>query len=134
RDEIMWLYNEAGVFSCAQSHAQDAKALFMMALDVAREIEGVGGGPMRRRILLKAGLTAIDRGRLPEAERRFREVLAARAPGDETIVKIASGYLALCQQLRGHVEEAEKEYQAVITALERLSRARPVSIFARNLG
>ena len=134
RDEIMWLYNEAGVFSCAQGHAQDAKALFMMALDVAREIEGVGGGPMRRRILLNAGLTAIDRGRLPEAERCFREVLAARATEDETIVKIASGYLALCQQLRGHVEEAEKEYQAVITALERLSRARPVSIFARNLG
>jgi hypothetical protein len=134
RDEIMWLYNECGVFSLAQGHVQDAKALFKMALDCAGDIEGVSGGPMRRRILLNAGATAIDRGRLAEAERCFDEVLLARQSEDQTIIQIAEGYLALCHHLRGRIEIAEPMYRKVIEKLEGMSRVRPVSVFARYLG
>ena len=65
RDEIMWLYNECGVFSLAQGNMHDAHALFGQALQQARG----ASSPMRRRLLLNQELAAMHRGRLPEARR-----------------------------------------------------------------
>jgi tetratricopeptide (TPR) repeat protein len=132
-DEIVWLFNECGVFSLAQGQSFDAVMMLESALAAARGIEGDGNTPIRRRILLNLGVCAINRGRPNEARRLLEEV--KREPTeDETLVLIAEGYLALLDHLGGAHDSAVDVYNRVIKRLIALGRSRPVSLFLRNRG
>jgi tetratricopeptide (TPR) repeat protein len=131
RDEVMWLYNECGVFSLAQGNVHDAHALLERALDHARRIEGQAGGPMRHRLLLNRGLAALHRGRIAEARRDFEEALSADE--DTAIRHIAMGYLGSCLHLDAQLEAAASHYERALDRLVALPRLRAASIVARNL-
>jgi tetratricopeptide (TPR) repeat protein len=132
RDEIMWLYNECGVFSLAQGNVHDAHALFGRALSQGKRIEGRHGGPMRRRILLNDGLAALHRGRLNEARRDFQEAMDAHE--DPTIRYAAMGYLGSCHHLGAELERAEQLYAEALDHLLAIPRLRAASIVACNFG
>ena len=133
RDEIVWLANECGVFSYAQGQIYDASALFWLASQGARRIEGLGSGPMRSRILLNDAWCCIDRARLDDAELRLGEVLSVE--NEELLLHlIAKGGQALIHHIRGHSEAAHKAYVDVIEKLLPLKRTRPLAIVQRNFG
>jgi tetratricopeptide (TPR) repeat protein len=133
RDETVWLYNECGVFSHVQGRCDDARALFERALELQEKIDGPGGGPMRRRILLNLGLTCIDRGRLNVARRVFREVMRAEYE-DEVCWLLARGFNALVDQLAGEIQAAREGYTEAIEGLQRLRRIRPVAMLKIHSG
>ena len=129
RDEIMWLYNECGVFSLAQGNMHDAHALFGQALQQARG----ASSPMRRRLLLNQGLAAMHRGRLPEARRWFVEIMEGE--GEHFGLKfMAEGYLGSCDHLEGQLEAAGRHYEKAFKGLLAIPRLRAASIVARNSG
>lgn len=131
RDEVMWLYNECGVFSLAQGNMHDAHALLERALEQANRIEGTLGGAMRHRLLLNRGLAALHRGRIAEARRDFEEAL--HADEDVAIHHIAMGYLGSCLHLDAQLEAAKSHYERALDGLIALPRLRAASIVARNL-
>lgn len=128
RDEILWLYNEAGVFSLAQGQCDDAAALFSAALTQARKIEGPKNSPIRRRILINLASCEINRGRLARARDQLSEVVRS-AEEDEIIRTIAEGYFGLIDHIEGSLVEANDQYDRAIKTLRELGRSRPVSIF-----
>ncbi len=131
RDEIVWLYNECGVFSLAQGQCFDAKALFDQALRLQMHIDGSTGGFMRSRILINHGLCAIDRGRLSVARRAFTEVANVKNQ-ERLLLQVANGYCALVDHISGHIDLAFSAYKETIASLETMRRLRPLSMFYRH--
>ena len=133
RDEIVWLYNECGLFSLAQGHIFDARALFASAKREARKIEGPLGGPTLRRVRLNAALASLEGGNIPGAE---SDLLSICKDEDEysRIRAIAEGYLGLVHHWKGNLESAEKRYSAAIDTLSKEGRLRAQSIFLRHRG
>ncbi len=131
KDETVWLYNECGVFSLAQGQCFDARALFSKALSLQREIDGGQRSAMYNRILLNQGMCAIDRARLDTASRMFKEI-RDHPKRESTLAHIASGYLALVDHIKGHIQLALTGYDTAITALEHARRLRALSIFYRH--
>ncbi|MDC7788089.1 SIR2 family protein [Rhodoplanes sp. TEM] len=133
RDEIVWLFNECGVFGLAQGSLVDTIAMLDAALRAARRIEGPAGGPIRRRVLLNVAECDIMRGRLKKARRLLDEV-RRESSEDETIRLIAGGYTALLDHLGGARDTAIRGYGTAIKGLVRLGRSRSVSLFLRHRG
>ena len=133
RDEIVWLYNECGVFSYAQGKCYAAKALFQRALTLQADIEGRSGGPTRRRILLNEGMNAIDRGRLTSARKAFDEVrLGARS--DELSALIATGYCGVIDYYSGEFESARSKLDLAVKGLQDEERVRPLTLLKMCTG
>lgn len=132
RDEILWLYNECGVYSLAQGNVHDALALFEQALAVAREIEG-SAGPLYGRIMLNYGHTAIDRGRLADAQRAFDQVLSMNFVED-SMKWIARGYRGQCLHLASKFDAAVADYDAAIEQLILGNELRAASVLTRHRG
>ena len=130
QDDIVWLYNECGVFSLAQGQCYDAVATLNRALKEAQKIEGSGEGSMSHRIRLNLGICEITRGRLKAARRLLTRVKDDRDK-NEFVRVIAYGYIAHIDHLEGSLEEAAAGYGAAIMALEKMGRSRAVSIFKR---
>jgi tetratricopeptide (TPR) repeat protein len=133
RDDIVWLYNECGVFSLAQGQLHDAGALFSMAKRGARGIEGTVVGPIGRRIRMNSALAALERGRFGQAARDWSEIIGT-PDEDETVRMTARGYMGLLHHIGGDASTAMVCYDAAIARLESLKRPRPVSIFLRHRG
>jgi uncharacterized protein YdbL (DUF1318 family) len=131
-DETVWLFNECGVFSMAQGQCHDALHAFRAALREARGIEGPRG-PIRRRICIKLGALAIERGR-PYQARRWLEDVHVQANEDETVRMIAQGYLANLDHNDGSLDAALTSYNEAVDTLLRLGRSRPVRLFLRRRG
>ena len=129
RDEIMWLYNECGVFSLAQGNMHDAHAMFGQALSQARRTSS----PMRRRLLLNQGLAAMHRGRLRDARNCFVEIMEGERE-HFGLKFMAQGYLGSCDHLQGQLEAATIHYNEAFKGLLAIPRPRAASIVARNLG
>jgi SIR2-like domain/MalT-like TPR region len=129
RDEIVWLYNECGVFSLAQGQCFDAFALLSHALDGARKIDGEQFGPVSRRILTNLGACEINRGRLARARGWFERIYKDEKEEDETVRMIARGYLALIDHVGGSMAEAKKHYKEAIETLKMHGRSRSTSLF-----
>jgi tetratricopeptide (TPR) repeat protein len=129
RDEIVWLYNECGVFSLSQGQCFDAHGLFRFAQKKAKEIEGgKETGPIGRRILTNLGACEINRGRLPRARQMFDRV-EREERDDETIRYIARGYLALICHVEGSIAEARSKYDDTIADLKKIGRSRATGLF-----
>jgi tetratricopeptide (TPR) repeat protein len=129
RDEVVWLYNECGVFSLAQGQCFDAVGLLSQALRGAHKIDGEQFGPVSRRILTNLGACEINRGRLVRARSWFDEIYEREKSGDQTIRMIARGYLALIDHVGGSIPEAQKHYKEAIDGLKEQGRSRSTSLF-----
>ncbi len=127
RDEIVWLYNECGVYSLSQGQCFDAHGLLRFAEKKAKEIEGGKVDPIGRRILTNLGACEINRGRLPRARQMFDRV--EREECDETIRYIARGYLALICHVEGSIAEAKSKYDETIVDLKKIGRTRATGLF-----
>ena len=133
RDELVWLANECGVFLHAQGQIHDATALFWFARRITRDIENLGTGVLRSRILLNDAWCSVDRARLDDAERRFQNILEMPNQ-EETLHLLATGGMARIAHLRGRLDIARRGYESAIRGLGELQRSRPVAEFQRNLG
>jgi tetratricopeptide (TPR) repeat protein len=133
RDELVWLYNECGVFSLTQGEIYDAHALLGMAAAINRRIEGAENGPMGRRLALNRCICQIERGRLDDAEEGFARIFASQR--EELLLReVARGYLGLVHHIKGRLDVAEQLYEEAIGALVAIDRFRPVSILQRHYG
>ncbi|MBL6431069.1 MAG: tetratricopeptide repeat protein [Alphaproteobacteria bacterium] len=75
RDEIVWLYNEAGLTCLVQGNLTDAVALLRQAIEFNRGIEGQEDvGRQHNRISLNLAMVQIERGRLSAARSRLRRI------------------------------------------------------------
>lgn len=132
RDELVWLYNECGVFSLAQGEIYDAHALLGMAATINRRIEGGDNGPVGRRLALNRCICQIERGRLDDAEDGFGRIFSSER--EELLKEVARGYLGLVHHIKGRLDVAERLYEESIGALVAMDRFRPVSILKRHYG
>jgi hypothetical protein len=132
-DEIIWLFNECGVFSLAQGEMSDAVGMFEAALNAAETIEGRGNSPLRRRILLNLSLCSIYRGRPNDARRVLGEILNAEGE-DEAVRLIAMGHMGLLDHIGGFHEAALRNLNTAIKGLTKLRRFRSVSMLLRHRG
>ena len=129
-EEIVWLFNECGVLSLAQGRTNDAVALLSQATRITREfIESAGRGPLHARIGVNKAIGDIQRGRLRDAERVFRDVVREGEQEHVALRLIARGYLALIQELRGDPVGASKAYGPIIEELVDIGRYRTAAIF-----
>jgi tetratricopeptide (TPR) repeat protein len=133
RDEICWLYNECGIFSLAQGHIYDARALFASATREARRIEGPLDGPILRRVRLNAALASLESGNITKAEEDLRSIYE-QLEEYPRIRAIAQGYLGLVNHWMGNLENADKHYTEAIEGLSKERRLRPQGIFLRHRG
>ena len=132
-EEIVWLYNECGLFSLVEGRLDSAAGLFGLALRRARDIEGNdANGALWCRIHLNLAVTDIERGRIREARKNLQ---AIRAVDDENPILrlLATGYLALVDHYSGNSSAAEAVFKDVIEDLEAYGQSRSVAIFARHL-
>jgi tetratricopeptide (TPR) repeat protein/predicted protein tyrosine phosphatase len=130
RDETVWLLNEAGVFSLAQGRTMDAAALFRLAIEENRKIDGEDGMATRR-LFLNDGLCCIDRGRLKMARRRFEAVRAAKGE-TPIVIGVAMGFRGLVDHLEGHYAAALAAYEEALQNLEGGGRMRSASFIRRH--
>jgi tetratricopeptide (TPR) repeat protein len=132
-DEMIWLFNECGVFSLAQGQMFEAIAMFDAALKGAEAIEGEANSSIRRRILLNLALCSIYRGRPNEARRQLTEIQSEESE-DEAVQLIATGHLGLLDHIGGFNESAMHRLSEAIKGLIKLRRFRAVSMFLRHRG
>ncbi|MCA1243516.1 SIR2 family protein [Stappia stellulata] len=115
RDEIVWLYNEAGLTCLVQGNLTDAVALLRQAIEFNRGIEGQEDvGRQHNRISLNLAMVQIERGRLSAARSRLRRIRDDEKIRGDRVYKLAVGYLGLIDHLMGNIGKAERQYDEAI--------------------
>lgn len=132
-EEIVWLYNECGLFYLVQGRLDLAAEQFELALRAAARLEGrTDRGALWCRIHLNLAVVDIERGQLREARRYLLDV--RDVPDENPILRVlAQGYLALVEHYSGNFQLAIQQYTAVIDDLEGFSQSRSAAIFSRHL-
>jgi tetratricopeptide (TPR) repeat protein len=132
-EEIVWLYNECGLFYLVQGRLDLAAEQFELALLAASRLEGrTDRGALWCRVHLNLAVVDIERGLLREARKYLLEV---RDVADENPILrvLAQGYLALVEHYSGSFQLAIQHYKAVIDDLEGFGQSRSAAIFSRHL-
>jgi hypothetical protein len=132
-EEIVWLYNECGLFALIQGRLDSAAGLFALALRAAQEIEGGDSrGALWCRIQLNLAVADIERGCIREARSHLQMIYEV---GDENPILrlLARGYLALVEHYTGNSSLAEEWLKVVIEDLDKYEQSRSVAIFSRHL-
>jgi tetratricopeptide (TPR) repeat protein len=112
-EELVWLYNEAGVLSYAQGRLLDANAFYFMALNAVRRIEPDVSGALHVRIALNTAMTYIDRGRLTLAEPMLSRIRGI-VDEDPAVLSLATGLLGLVEHVRGRYRSAKQYYEEAL--------------------
>jgi tetratricopeptide (TPR) repeat protein len=133
-EEIVWLYNECGLFYLVEGRLDLAAEQFELALAAAAstlEPRGVQGA-LWCRIHLNLAVVDIERGRLREARQYLVEI---RDVADENPILrvLAHGYVAVVEHYSGNLNAAETIYIKVIADLDHFGQSRSVAIFSRHL-
>ena len=132
-EEIVWLYNECGLFCLVEGRLDAAAGLFHVALRAASMIEPQREhGALWCRIQMNLSITEIERGRIREAR---RTLLAIRERDDENpILRIlAHGFIGLVEHLSGNLSVAKDIYESVVEDLHPFGQSRAIAIFSRHL-
>ncbi len=132
-EEIVWLYNECGLFYLVEGRLDLAAQRFEMALAMARRQEDrLGRGALWCRIHLNLAVVDIERGRLREARVYLQQI---RDVADENPILrvLAQGYLAVVEHYSGNLQVAVALYDKVIHDLDQYGQSRSVAIFCRHL-
>lgn len=132
-EEIVWLYNECGLFCLVEGRLDPGAEMFDLALKAAARLEGADElGALRCRIHLNLAVVDIDRGRLREARRNLN--LIKNINDENPILRIlAQGFIGLFEHYAGNLDVAERIYMTVINDLDKFEQSRSVAIFARYL-
>lgn len=133
RDEIVWLYNEAGLTCLVQGNLTDAVALLRQAIEFNRGIDGrENTGRQHNRISLNLAIVQIERGRLSAAQRRLRQIRDAEDVRGDRVFKLATGYLGLIDHLMGNVGKAECQYGEAIDWCRQDDDMRGAAVFLNH--
>ncbi|NVN88950.1 MAG: hypothetical protein HXX15_22995, partial [Rhodopseudomonas sp.] len=132
-EEIVWLYNECGLFCLVQGRLDSAAGLFAIALRAAKEIEGGDRhSALWCRIHLNLAVADIERGRIREARKNLNAIVAIE--DENPILRLlVRGYLALVDHYSGNADAAERVFVEVIEDLDKYGQSRSVAIFSRHL-
>jgi tetratricopeptide (TPR) repeat protein len=133
KEEIVWLFNEAGVLSLVQGRLHDARALFDRALAAADRIERNEHGALHTRILLNRALVDIERGRAGRTIGTLRRIAGSKDVEHPVLPLLAAGYLGLVHHFNGDVKAAMDRYEEVIGPLQQHRQYRSASIFVRHM-
>jgi tetratricopeptide (TPR) repeat protein len=135
KEQILWLYNECGMFSLVQGKMHDAATYFDRALRYVSKIEGTrsAGGALDTRVRLNRVVAEIDRG---NGRSHLPELWKITQTSDEhpAIRSAALGWIGVIEHLAGDQSAAETNLKEAITKLELLGHMRGASIFHRHLG
>lgn len=133
RDEIVWLYNEAGLTCLVQGNLTDAVALLRQAIEFNRGIDGREDiGRQHNRISLNLAIVQIERGRLTAARQRLARIRDAEAPRGGRVHMLAKGYLGLIDHLTGNVDRAQRQYDAAIDWCREDDDVRGAAVFLNH--
>lgn len=133
RDEIVWLYNEAGLTCLVQGNLTDAVALLRQAIEFNRGIEGQEDvGRQHNRISLNLAIVQIERGRLSAARSRLRRIRDDEKIRGDRVYKLAVGYLGLIDHLMGNIDKAERQYKKAIDWSRRDDDVRAAAVFLNH--
>jgi tetratricopeptide (TPR) repeat protein len=132
-EEVVWLYNECGLFALVQGKLDSAAGLFDLALRAARRIEGTDAhGALWCRINLNLAVVDIERGRIREARKNLQAIYAIE--DENPILRLlVRGYLALIEHYSGNATLAKTWFSQVIDDLDGFGQSRSVAIFSRHL-
>jgi SIR2-like domain len=132
-EELVWLYNECGLYCLVEGRLGSACGLFDLAINHAATLEGSERhGALWCRINMNLALADIERGRIRDAKKKL---LAIRSVSDENPVLrlLAHGYLGLIEHYSGNTDVAETIIKSVIGDLDSFGQSRAVAIFSRHL-
>lgn len=133
RDEIVWLYNEAGLTCLVQGNLTDAVALLRQAIEFNRGIDGrENTGRQHNRISLNLAIVQIERGRLSAAQQRLRRIRDVEDVRGDRVFKLATGYLGLIDHLMGNVGKAECQYDEAINWCRQDDDMRGAAVFLNH--
>ncbi|SDU13790.1 SIR2 family protein [Stappia sp. ES.058] len=133
RDEIVWLYNEAGLTCLVQGNLTDAVALLRQAIEFNRGIEGREDiGRQHNRISLNLAIVQIERGRLSAARTRLRRIRDDENVRGDRVYKLAVGYLGLIDHLMGNVDEAKRQYDETLAWSRQDDDVRASAVFLNH--
>jgi tetratricopeptide (TPR) repeat protein len=132
-EEIVWLYNECGLFALVQGRLESAAGYFGVALRAAEKIEPTDAhGALWCRIHLNLAVTDIERGRIREARKNL-QVIYSIEDENPILRLLARGYLALVEHYSGNSALAKTWFSEVIEDLDTFGQSRSVAIFSRHL-
>jgi tetratricopeptide (TPR) repeat protein len=133
RDEIVWLYNEAGLTCLVQGNLTDAVALLRQAIEFNRGIEGPEDiGRQHNRISLNLAIVQIERGRLSAACSRLRRIRDDEEVRGDRVYMLAVGYLGLIDHLMGNADKAKRQYKDVIDWCRQDEDVRAAAVFLNH--
>jgi tetratricopeptide (TPR) repeat protein len=133
RDEIVWLYNEAGLTCLVQGNLTDAVALLRQAIEFNRGIEGPEDiGRQHNRISLNLAIVQIERGRLSAAGSRLRRIRDDEEVRGDRVYMLAVGYLGLIDHLMGNADKAKRQYKDVIDWSRQDEDVRAAAVFLNH--
>jgi tetratricopeptide (TPR) repeat protein len=144
-EEIVWLLNERAVLSLAQGDLYAAATMFEFARRANRTLEGECYHPNHCRLVVNRALLAIERGRIVEARRSLVDLRQGlcRGEGDAVsassgegrlILALSRGYEALCDDLQGLTERADRSFRLALEELDELRQQRAIAIFQFHHG
>lgn len=132
-EEIVWLYNECGLFALVQGMLESAAGYFGVALRAAEKIEPTDAhGALWCRIHLNLAVADIERGRIREARKNL-QVIYSIEDENPILRLLARGYLALVEHYSGNSALAKTWFNEVIEDLDTFGQSRSVAIFSRHL-
>lgn len=133
RDEIVWLYNEAGLTCLVQGNLTDAVALLRQAIEFNRGIEGPEDiGRQHNRVSLNLAIVQIERGRLSAAGSRLRRIRDDEEVRGDRVYMLAVGYLGLIDHLMGNADKAKRQYKDVIDWSRQDEDVRAAAVFLNH--
>ncbi|WP_306030050.1 SIR2 family protein [Stappia sp. MMSF_3263] len=133
RDEIVWLYNEAGLTCLVQGNLTDAVALLRQAIELNRGIDGrEDTGRQHNRISLNLAIVQIERGRLTAAQKRLHQIQDSETARRDRVFKLATGYLGLIDHLMGNIDKAERRYNEAIKWCREDDDVRGAAVFLNH--
>lgn len=143
-EEIVWLFNERAMLSLAQGDLYTASTTFALAFDANRRIEGDRYQPNRCRLTLNRALLWIERGQISNARddlAKLEDGVGSAPDGisrgsreAKLIAALATGYKALCDQLNGITDRADRLYREALEILTDLGELRAIALFQYHRG
>lgn len=133
KDEVAWLYNEAGLAYYGAGYMLDAIAVWEQSYEINRRLDGNDDGHYVFQSLCNLGAAYIHFGHLGRAELYLNRALAMGLKLEEPDhVERIKGYLALLSHLRGNLADANYSYETVANNLGELRNMRAQSIVLRH--
>jgi tetratricopeptide (TPR) repeat protein len=133
KDELAWLYNEAGLAYYGAGAMVDAIGVWEQSYEINRLLDRSGNGHYVFQSLCNLGAAHIHFGHLQKAESYLLKALEmGQSLHEPDHVARIRGYVALLSHLRGNLAEANDGYKEVAEVLKDMGNLRAYSIVLRH--